>query len=400
VNVHTAVNPEGEIRGQLNTFAPPADFNAVMLGMNEVPPVDTPATGVARFQLNSSMNMLQYEVLVSDIISITAAHIHPGAPGQNGPPKIPLYPGGDTFGPGDPLTGTAELDAQDLLDLLTGYLYINVHTSANPGGEIRGQIGTGFQAFEALLSGANEVPPVPTDASGRAVMVLSEDQTTLYYRVTVSDIISVTAAHIHVGAPGENGGVIFPLFTGSGTFDPDHPISGTLTLNAEQVSTLVAGNYYVNVHTTSYPDGEIRGQLELLEIEDDFHALMLGMNETPPVDTNASGVARFRLHPGMNALDYEVQVTDIFSITAAHIHPGAPGEVGPPKIPLYMGEGDFGPDSPISGTVALDAQDLLDLLTGYLYVNVHTQAHPAGEIRGQILILFKYYFPLIARNES
>lgn len=118
--------------------------------------------------------------------------------------------------------------------------------------------------FAAFMSGAEENPPVDTDATGVALFHLAEDGT-LSWDISVSDIEDITMAHIHEGAVGVNGPVVVTLYGGTGDFDPDNPISGSAMLTPEQVDTLLAGNYYVNVHTTTYPAGEIRGQMVILQ---------------------------------------------------------------------------------------------------------------------------------------
>jgi hypothetical protein len=240
---------------------------------------------------------------------------------------------------------------------------------------------------------------VDTEASGRSVMVLSNDLSSLYWRLSVSDIVSATAAHIHIGPPGENGPIVFPLYSGSGPFDEDHPISGTITLDdMEQVNNLLAGNYYVNVHTETYPDGEIRGQLEQFAPTSRYHTRMTGEEEVPPVSTPAYGIAEFELGGGLDALNYNVRVYNIASdITAAHLHTGFPGQEGPPVVPLYTGTGSFDTDNPLRGVSALSPQNLLDLLTGYLYINVHTEAYPDGEIRGQLAPISRWelFLPMV-----
>ena len=116
------------------------------------------------------------------------------------------------------------------------------------------------QGFSATLSGAAEVPAVATSGSGTAVVVLNNTQTQFTYSVTYTGLSSgVTASHIHRAAVGVNGGVIFgfapPLGTTSGSFN------GVVNPTAAQVADLLAGLYYVNIHTTNFPGGEIRGQL-------------------------------------------------------------------------------------------------------------------------------------------
>ncbi len=379
VNVHSLDFPGGEIRGQLGTFTPPKDYNALLLGRNQTPPVTTDASGIARLTLVAT-DTLNYQLSVSNIVSVTAQHIHFGPVGVAGPVIFP-FPG--TLNPNSPLSGTLTLNAQNLLDLLTGYYYVNVHTVANPSGEIRGQIG-GPRLYQASLSGANEVPAIlNTPANGSAILALSADTTKLHYRVSVDNIQNIQMAHIHLGKLGQNGPVIFPLFpSGSAPFAPGAPISGTLTITPGQVTALITGNYYVNVHTTKNPTGEMRGQVNPAILPTHFSALLTGAEQALPVVTNGLGVARLTLMPNLDTLHYTVAVSDIVGINAAHIHLGARGQAGPVIFPFNAATLDA--THPIGDGVLLDAKQLVDLLTGYYYVNAHTPAHPSGEIRGQI----------------
>jgi trimeric autotransporter adhesin len=258
-------------------------------------------------------------------------------------------------------------------------------------------------AFEAQLSGAEEVPAVLTPASGRAVMVYDDESNQLYYRVTVDDITDITMAHIHVGLAGVNGPVVFPLFpNGGASFSPDESISGSLILDDAQASELLAGNYYVNVHTTTYPGGEIRGQLEQFIPPARFSARLSGAEEVPPVETDASGNAIFQLNnqAELNRLSYHVQISGtITTLVAAHLHTGWPGENGPVAVPLFTpgDEREFAPGSPLSGEVELTAENLRDLLTGYYYVNVHSEANPGGELRGQVNVQRILFLPVIQK---
>jgi hypothetical protein len=400
VNVHTNDNPPGEVRGQIGSLTPRSDFNALLSGYKEVPPVTTEAVGVGRFTLVS--DTLTYQVDVGDIVSITAAHIHLGAADENGGVVFPLYTGAGVFDPDNPISGILNLDAQNMVDLLTSYYYVNVHTAANPGGEIRGQI-SGPQLFKADLSGDNEVPPLDTVASGQAVLALSADTSSLHYRVLVDKIISITAAHIHLGAADENGGVVFPLYGGAGAFDPDHPISGTISLTTTDVLDLLAGDYYINVHTVDNPGGEVRGQIGPYAPPNHLNAWLSGDNAVPPVNTDATGLTRFTLDSNLSVLHYNIAVNDIVSVTAAHIHRGTADENGPVVHWLYDSSGVNAPngpldsDNPVGSCLALDAWSLVDLLTGYYYVNVHTVGYPAGEIRGQIIAPYLVYLPVVVK---
>lgn len=111
-------------------------------------------------------------------------------------------------------------------------------------------------AFMAMLSGSEEVPAVTTSASGMFDGVYNKDTKILTYTITYSGI-TPTAWHIHKAAKGVTGGVIFNFGT---TFTSPFK-SATVALTAEQEADLMAGNYYVNMHSAKSPSGEIRGQL-------------------------------------------------------------------------------------------------------------------------------------------
>jgi hypothetical protein len=112
------------------------------------------------------------------------------------------------------------------------------------------------QNYMAMIDGAQEVPPRATPATGLGCFVLNPDNT-LSYNVTFGGLLAPeTAAHIHgPAAPGVNAGIIFPFALGNpkiGVFGP---------LNATQLGYLNSGLLYVNIHTTLYTGGEIRGQI-------------------------------------------------------------------------------------------------------------------------------------------
>jgi len=110
------------------------------------------------------------------------------------------------------------------------------------------------------LSGANEVPPVSGNASGMMEASFNKDTNVLTWTVTYSGLSGpATAAHFHGPAPvGSNAGVVVPL-----TGDLTSPVKGNATLTAAQSAEVMAGMWYVNLHTKANPDGELRGQLAL-----------------------------------------------------------------------------------------------------------------------------------------
>ena len=112
------------------------------------------------------------------------------------------------------------------------------------------------QNYSATLDGLQEVPPNASPGSGIGTFTLDAFNV-LSYNITFAGLVATeTAAHIHGPASyGVAAGVIFPLPVGS-------PKVGTVgPLNATQVGYLNAGLLYVNVHSTAYTGGEIRGQI-------------------------------------------------------------------------------------------------------------------------------------------
>jgi len=107
------------------------------------------------------------------------------------------------------------------------------------------------------LSGAQEVPPVKTEASGRSGISVNPDMS-VTGSVDTSGVVG-TAAHIHSGAIGANGPVVVPLTKTTATRWSVPP--GTM-LTAEQYKSYRAGELYVNVHSELYPNGEMRLQLK------------------------------------------------------------------------------------------------------------------------------------------
>ena len=109
--------------------------------------------------------------------------------------------------------------------------------------------------FVATLTGAQEVPPTNSTATGTAVLVLSPDEATARLALSFSGLSSAqTDAHIHGPAlPGVTAPPVVPLPSGQ-------IINFGMTLSAAQVQDLKNGLWYVNVHSSNFPNGEIRGQ--------------------------------------------------------------------------------------------------------------------------------------------
>jgi len=98
--------------------------------------ITSSGTGTGEFTYDPASHALNYTVTYSGLTGpAMAAHIHgPADPGANAPPVVPFA------SPASPITGTATLTDEQAAQLMAGKWYVNVHTAANKGGEIRGQI--------------------------------------------------------------------------------------------------------------------------------------------------------------------------------------------------------------------------------------------------------------------
>ena len=126
-----------------------------------------------------------------------------------------------------------------------------------------------------------------------------------------------------------------------------------------------------------------------------FTTQMSGGEEVPSVSTTSTGTAEFDL--GSGGIDYQVSVTGVSNVTSVSINSGNVGENGPVIVTLFRpnATADLANDVEAEGTItaadlegAMQGKEISDLVSamsnGGTYVNVHTQANPDGEIRGQI----------------
>ena len=134
------------------SFAAEKSFKAMLVGSESVPAVETMAKGDATFTVIKDEKALSYYVTVSDIENVTAAHIHLGKKGENGPPvalisnekragKFSGTLAEGTITKKDLMGSMKDKSVEDLIKKIKkGDAYLNVHTDKYPNGEIRGQI--------------------------------------------------------------------------------------------------------------------------------------------------------------------------------------------------------------------------------------------------------------------
>ena len=232
----------------------------------------------------------------------------------------------------------------------------------------------GGQIFIFHLAGEQEAPPVPSPASGGCFARFDAGAGELAL-LCVHDVVGPTIMHVHRGAAGVNGPIVFDLG------DPTSPVQAAWTgMTPADVADLLAGNLYVNVHTSGRPDGEIRGQI-LPRTVDAFTFAVDGGQMVPPGTTPATGSCVADLNDPATAL--LVQCThDLPGADAAHLHAAPPGVNGPLVFTFAS------PASPFSGDVPMTPRLLADFAAGFLYVEIHAgqdEGAGADAIRGQLV---------------
>jgi uncharacterized protein (TIGR03437 family) len=370
-------------------------------------------------------------------VTITAMHIHRGAAGDNGLVVIDsgLQRFTNTTGQGlvsyqgqVPSDSGPALDAlRDLLETPGGY-YVNMHTTANPAGAMRGQLQRAeMSVYMALLSPANEIPPVTGIAAagvGSFTVIASKDGAG---RITSAEATfdlnysgfpagtQFTGFHIHQGWVTDNG----PVTINSGLTPPvTAPDSGAGSLRyqvevpvgrTEAVETLYGlGNnpaaFYMNLHTQANLAGVMRGQMRKTD-RMTFQTNLLPANEVPPATgLEAAAPAQFTLHTvrdnsgaivaGVAVFDVDYRFPGQVEFTGMHIHDGAAGENG--LVSIDSGLTDNDPVNSPNGFGNLYRQATISTARGVTamnsaaanpekhYLNVHTVSRPIGAGRGQL----------------
>lgn len=188
---------------------------------------------------------------------LTAAHIHLGDAGTNGPVYINLNP---VFN-GALGSGTVTGLTQGQIDTLTTQpCYLNIHSSQVASGLLRAQLDKEIKlAMDVPLSGANENPAVITTATGSCILRLTDDKV-LYSKITVNNIESndtLRVAHIHKAGKSTNGPVRIFLASTIADFN----VMRSTTLVDSLYTMLLNDSVYANAHSKLRGSGLVRGQI-------------------------------------------------------------------------------------------------------------------------------------------
>ncbi|WTW94979.1 CHRD domain-containing protein [Streptomycetaceae bacterium NBC_01309] len=261
-------------------------FAASLNGANEVPGTDGKAVGDKDGKATALVRIMgdqvSFGIRWEGIAPPSAAHLHLGAKGANGPVKVPFFAAPL---PDSALATTGSVKVADaaLLEQIRnepGGIYFNLHTGEFPGGAVRGQLvklakpvdiksvlknGTLPAEADAKQEVQNAEGKKTGDADGKATTSVRPWGNCIDYSFSWTGVAPPTLGHLHKAPPGSNGDVVATLFDGKAGLPQS--ITG-LAGSAEGIDPAIVdrinanpGNYYTNLHTGEFPGGAVRGQL-------------------------------------------------------------------------------------------------------------------------------------------
>ena len=262
--------------------------------------------------------------------------------------------------------------------------------------------------YNTNLSGHQQVPSVATLAeAGVNVGVNRADRVANFGGGTdtlalTSPIDESIGAHIHLGYTGENGPILVALPYENLFDDDDNFVGARLrdtsffgireTLYDTLVTALDEGRAYVNVHTANYPGGEVRGQLiNFSRTVELYDAMAYGEQQNPAVLTEGMGGVTIEVATDTiyvtGAFELESPAMDVAG-SPAHLHLGSFGQNGGVQVvlePTLSDDRRSGVFERSRNAFARIAGLSDSMFRGRVYVNFHSEAYPAGEIRGQVV---------------
>ena len=375
-----ACESDDDVEDTTSTLLGTKSYTVSLTSKFTVPQITANGNGSATLTLDLDTGSFTGSVTLDGLTDdATAVHIHQAIAGLTGAVIIPL-----AEVTGNPnlfnIPDATILSSTQISAIQNSEFYLNVHTTTNTSGEIRGQIvGENQEVIKTELSGDNQVPTsISTSNSGVAYITVNKSSREIRGNIKNTGLDDATAVHIHDGFAGTNGSVITAL-----TQDTDVSVwnieSGTI-LDSAQLSNLLAGGMYFNVHSPANANGEIRGQVIPAGIEHERVELSGDYQVPTAVSSAGSAVAYITVNETSGAITAHVITESLTDTTAAHIHSGYAGTNGGVVLALTQDVNNF---STTSGDV-LDSTALTNLFAGNLYFNIHTATNTAGDVRGQI----------------
>jgi hypothetical protein len=245
---------------------------------------------------------------------------------------------------------------------------------------------SGGTAFTIAMTGDTESPAGDPVGTGTATVRLRAGQGQVCFSFDVQNIsLPAVGAHIHRGAAGSSG----PIVVGLVAPGSSGASRGCVAAARASVAGILAApaQFYVNVHTTDFQAGAIRGQLTGTSDADFgrvFTLRLTGAAEGTTGDTDGTGTAVVRIIRAKGDVCFKLTVQNIIlPSVGAHIHRAAAGTNGPIVVQL-VAPGASGSSSGCTHGVATTLIDEILANPANFYVNVHTTDHPGGAVRAQL----------------
>lgn len=232
--------------------------------------------------------------------------------------------------------------------------------------------------FNASLNGASEVPNNTSRASGTATLTFDEIMKTFSLTITYSGF-TPTDGHLHK-IEVTNGPIVFSLTNLTSPITYTSP-----ALTSAQEADLKANLYYINLNSTAFPNGEIRGQLikkgTQAPFTEYFDTTLDGISEVPTNGSPATGTAELFFNSTTKRFSVTV-LHNVAGATSAHIHKGQFGTNGDIVFSLdSTSSTNYNYTSPV-----LTTEQEEDLKNNLYYINIRSSPpYSMGEIRGQLL---------------